>query len=103
MLLAVPVVATVKILLLHYWDTRGQWPPQEPGAVPARARAERPVTSPVERLERAKEPARTTERRGSWWTNALRAVFRPSRSSKPGQPTRPADEAREPERTSGSL
>lgn len=31
MLLAVPVVAMVKILMLHYWDSRVQWPPQ-PGA-----------------------------------------------------------------------
>jgi predicted PurR-regulated permease PerM len=27
MLLAVPVIAAVKILVLHYWDTRMQWPP----------------------------------------------------------------------------
>ena len=27
MLLAVPLIAAVKILLLHYWDTRMQWPP----------------------------------------------------------------------------
>jgi predicted PurR-regulated permease PerM len=33
MLLAVPVIAAVKILILHYWDTRMQWPPQPaPGA-----------------------------------------------------------------------
>jgi predicted PurR-regulated permease PerM len=35
MLLAVPTIATIKILLLHYWDTRMQWPPrkerEEPG------------------------------------------------------------------------
>ena len=98
MLLAVPVLATVKILLLHYWDTRGQWPPQEPGLVAERRPA--PVgSSPVERMESAKAPARGTERRGSWWTNALRSVFLPSRSTKPGEPTHPADEAREPERT----
>ncbi len=101
LLLAVPVLATAKILLLHYWDTRGQWPPQEPGVPAARPRAAPAPASPVEQLERAKEPARATERRGSWWTNALRAVFLPSRSTKPGQPTHPADEAREPERTSG--
>lgn len=29
MLLAVPVIATIKILLLHYWDTRMQWPPRK--------------------------------------------------------------------------
>jgi predicted PurR-regulated permease PerM len=36
MLVAVPVVAAAKILALHYWDTRMQWPPPgEPAAVPA--------------------------------------------------------------------
>ena len=98
MLLAVPVLATVKIMLLHAWDTRVQWPPAEPGA--AGVRPPGASTSPVDRLERAKRPVRQTERRGSWWTNAMRAVFRPG-GSPPGEPTRPADEAREPERTSG--
>jgi predicted PurR-regulated permease PerM len=28
MLLAVPTIAAIKILLLHYWDTRMQWPPR---------------------------------------------------------------------------
>jgi predicted PurR-regulated permease PerM len=34
MLLAVPVMASVKILMLHVWDTRGTWPPspEEPAA-----------------------------------------------------------------------
>ena len=100
MLLAVPVLATAKILLLHYWDTRGQWPPKDVGAVTPRPRAGPAPAGPVERLERAKEPASHTERRGSWWTNALRAVFLPGRSTKPGEPTHPPDEAREPEKTS---
>jgi predicted PurR-regulated permease PerM len=33
MLLTVPVIACTKIVLLHLWDSRVQWPPQEP-AVP---------------------------------------------------------------------
>jgi len=38
MLLAVPVVAATKILMLHYWDTRMQWPPRAEGQfAPARA------------------------------------------------------------------
>lgn len=98
MLLAVPVIATVKILLLHYWDTRGSWPPKDAGAVAPRVTAAPVAATPVERLERAKEPVRETERRGSWWTNAIRAVFLPSRSRRAGA-SRPADEAREPERT----
>jgi predicted PurR-regulated permease PerM len=28
MLLAVPVVASAKVVLLHVWDTRSQWPPR---------------------------------------------------------------------------
>lgn len=30
MLFAVPVVASAKILILHWWDTRAHWPPDEP-------------------------------------------------------------------------
>jgi predicted PurR-regulated permease PerM len=32
MLIAIPVVATIKILFVHYWDKRAVWPP--PGAEP---------------------------------------------------------------------
>jgi len=28
MLLAVPAAAALKVLLLHVWDTRAQWPPR---------------------------------------------------------------------------
>lgn len=93
LLLAVPVLASIKIVLLHTWDTRMQWPPVEPGA----ERVPRPPP-PVVRVQRAKRPVRATEQRGSWWTNAMRAVFRGR--SRPGTPVTPADEAREPERTS---
>ena len=41
MLLAIPVVASVKILAMHYWDTRMVWPP--PGE-----EEERPAASPSE-------------------------------------------------------
>jgi predicted PurR-regulated permease PerM len=34
MLLAVPVVAGLRVLLLHVWDTRSQWPPRAPEVVP---------------------------------------------------------------------
>ncbi|MGH2555998.1 MAG: AI-2E family transporter [Actinomycetota bacterium] len=33
MLLAVPVVAALKVVMLHVWDTRAQWPPKGPEAV----------------------------------------------------------------------
>jgi hypothetical protein len=40
MLLTVPVIACTKIVLLHLWDSRVQWPPQEP-AVPQSVGVER--------------------------------------------------------------
>jgi hypothetical protein len=117
MLLAVPVLATVKILLLHTWDTRMQWPPPSSEGAPVTTTAPRASTEsgaaplggrpavagpggerPSEQLRRAKEPARETERRGSWWTNAFRAVFGPRRS--PREPDgQPPVEERQPERT----
>jgi predicted PurR-regulated permease PerM len=93
MLLAVPVLATAKILLLHAWDTRMQWPPPgsagdrpPPRSAPAPAAvseteggvppppAASPSDRPSEELRRAKEPHRDTERRGSWWS-AIRSIF----------------------------
>jgi predicted PurR-regulated permease PerM len=82
MLLAVPVLASAKILLLHTWDTRMQWPPPASAGSPV---APRPtdvppdVRPPSERLRRAKAPARETERRGSWWTGAIKSLFGPRR------------------------
>jgi predicted PurR-regulated permease PerM len=108
-LLAVPVLATAKILLLHAWDTRMQWPPpggadqtvrpstpapgtaaisEEEGGVPE-PETQTPATRPSERLRRAKAPRRPTERRGSWWANALRSVFGPRRSTPETPPTNP--------------
>ena len=78
MLLAVPVLASAKILLLHAWDTRMQWPPPTNAAAPAfpgpadELPGGRP---PSERLRQAKAPARETERRGSWWSGAIRSLF----------------------------
>ncbi len=45
MLLAVPLIAAVKILLLHYWDTRMQWPPAP--AEPPPGDAAPPRTDPA--------------------------------------------------------
>jgi predicted PurR-regulated permease PerM len=89
MLLAVPVLASAKILLLHAWDTRMQWPPPPTGehAVVPEGPAPAP---PPERTA----PQRETERRGSWWTNALRGVFGGRRPPPP-----PREAAPEPERT----
>jgi hypothetical protein len=30
MIFAVPTVASIKIILMHVWDTRTSWPPDEP-------------------------------------------------------------------------
>lgn len=98
MLLAVPVLASMKILMLHAWDTRVQWPPRDPQGSGGAPRAA--PTSPIERLEPEKETVHEAEHHVSWW-NSIRAVFRPARP-RPGEPAAPADEAREPERTSGS-
>jgi predicted PurR-regulated permease PerM len=67
MLLAVPLIATVKILLLHYWDTRMQWPP--PGETPASPPQDRTDPAgdgiPVEPEDggRARRPLREVLRR----------------------------------------
>ena len=34
--LAVPTILTIKILLLHYWDTRMQWPPRREDGKPGK-------------------------------------------------------------------
>jgi predicted PurR-regulated permease PerM len=99
MLLAVPVLASAKVLLLHAWDTRMQWPPPNSGQPPTVRevpRAPPPAERPSEELRRAKAPADDTERRGSWWTHALRAVFGPRRDTRNAR----REDVREPERTS---
>lgn len=88
MLLAVPVLASVKVVLLHTWDTRMQWPPPGPevprAEVPAAAVS--PARSPPpgdpkeddppgQRVRPATRPARETERRGSRWSGAIRTLF----------------------------
>ena len=45
MLLAVPVIAATKILMLHFWDTRLQWPPAAEGQA---ARAGPPTPAEAE-------------------------------------------------------
>ncbi len=77
MLLAVPVLASVKVLLLHAWDTRMRWPPPTAPLVEAPPPTETVAETapPSERLQRATSPARETERRGSWWTGVIRGLF----------------------------
>ena len=54
MLLTVPVIASAKIVLLHLWDSRVQWPPQEPA-----------VATVVEAEQRDPEIARGGESSGA--------------------------------------
>lgn len=96
MLLAVPVLASAKIMLLHAWDTRMRWPPPSSGEHPT-VREPPMARAPSEEVRRAAAPARETERRGSWWTGALRAVFGPRGGPSPREPS---EEVRQPERTS---
>ena len=79
MLLAVPVMASLKILMLHVWDTRGTWPPTEE---PARVA---PSPSPALRPERP-APERTARPTGlmGW------LLGRPRRERPPEPP--PVDE-----------
>jgi len=46
MLFAVPTVAAVKIVAVHFWDTRTSWPPHEPETVPE---ADVPEETPAQR------------------------------------------------------
>ena len=43
MLLAVPTIATVKIVMLHIWDTRSEWPPRASSAGDASRDEESPT------------------------------------------------------------
>src|SRR5438093_2336087 len=52
MLIAIPVVATLKILLVHYWDTRVEWPPR-----PGRDGGEAKAAASTADLEAAAIPA----------------------------------------------
>jgi predicted PurR-regulated permease PerM len=61
MLIAIPVVATLRILLVHYWDTRAMWPPRgsEP---PPPAEARTPGAPPPELGTMPPDAQRR------WWT-----------------------------------
>lgn len=60
MLLAVPLVAAAKILTLHYWDTRAQWPPpqERPSAREGPVGPEEPAAGPEEAREERLTSAR---------------------------------------------
>jgi predicted PurR-regulated permease PerM len=85
MLLAIPVIATVKILVLHAWDTRMTWPPSM-GEHRTIAEPETTAVQPDE-PERRPRPRRTQP---SWWIG-MRNIFGGRRV--PGAtPSRPPEE-----------
>ena len=74
MLIAIPVVATLKILVVHYWDTRAVWPPRttptEATAGEDGAPSGEPVGPPPE-LGGTPSPVRRR-----WWTRSREPVER---------------------------
>lgn len=96
MLLAVPTVAAVKILLLHYWDTQSSWPPRAPAVAPVpedEAAAHREEPGPgTEVREPTGEPARAVEgATGHWWWRWNRAFRWRRRRGRAAGPGRGAD------------
>ena len=61
MLLAVPVIAAIKILLLHTWDTRVQWPPPGEEEAPPEATPEPPVSEPGPEVFADERPVPATQ------------------------------------------
>jgi predicted PurR-regulated permease PerM len=88
MLLAIPVIATVKILILHAWDTRMKWPPPSSGEQAATGEHldEREVVPPPP------EPAEEAPRRPAPWWGAVRGVLG-GRRQPPAAPERPPAES----------
>jgi predicted PurR-regulated permease PerM len=92
-LLAVPVMASVKILMLHVWDTRGTWPPS-----PEEPVASRPSPPPPPLSEGPAGPEAPPRPAGvmGW----LQGLGRPRRGSPPTpapgdeEPAEPAEPAR---------
>jgi predicted PurR-regulated permease PerM len=70
MLLAIPVIAAIKILFLHAWDTRVTWPPQS-GEHPEAVR--RTTAGGVPEVVRTREPVEPRPPPG-WWTAVRRIV-----------------------------
>jgi predicted PurR-regulated permease PerM len=92
MLLAVPVMASVKILMLHVWDTRGTWPPS-----PEEPVASRPPPPPAPAPEGPAAPEAPPRPAGvmGW----LQGLGRPRRGTPPPapadrEPAEPVESAR---------
>lgn len=95
MLLAIPVIAIIKILILHAWDTRMTWPPPSSGEQPRPPGAEVSPVAPVETPTTSPERPRAaaggaSERAGrppGWW-RAVRSLLGGGRRGpeNPGSP-----------------
>jgi predicted PurR-regulated permease PerM len=111
MLLAVPVVATVKILLMHYWDTRSSWPPRAQGAPPTVTPAVVPsnvvsapvgaadgvgTTSPASEPEMPRAGAREGVTGHWWWRVRTRMPWRRRRPAPEAEPPRAPEAAGKP-------
>jgi hypothetical protein len=103
MLLAVPTVAAVKILLLHYWDTQSSWPPRAPAVAPVpedqRAAEREEAHAGAAVREPTGEPARAVEGPTAhwWWRWQRRLRWRPWRPRGYGtEPDSSGGSAREP-------
>jgi len=93
LLLAIPVVASVKILVLHAWDTRVTWPP------PGEETAAPPRISPPPTPAPGSTPTRPApEAAGGGWRSSLSRLF--GRRPEPTAPRR--DRPREPAGERGS-
>jgi predicted PurR-regulated permease PerM len=73
MLIAIPVVATLKILLVHYWDTRATWPPRAGGAEPVVEPAAGPDAPLPPPPELGAAPSQVRRR---WWARSRQPAER---------------------------
>lgn len=86
MLLAVPLVAGVKILILHAWDTQMTWPPPAPGE---RIREE-PEPAPIPPVAEPAGPRVPPAGRFRSWMERWRRSRPAPRPTEPGKPAEPA-------------
>jgi predicted PurR-regulated permease PerM len=82
MLLAIPVIATVKVVILHLWDTRMTWPPPSSGEYPVER--ERPVEREVVPASPGQPEEQPHEARPPPWWHAIRGWFGGRRPPAPG-------------------
>jgi predicted PurR-regulated permease PerM len=104
MLLAIPVLATIKILILHAWDTRMTWPPPSSGVQPPPSEpgvsSVAPVETPTPVAERPRSgvaEASGHPRRPPRWWGVVRSLLGGGRRSAAAGSGPAASERPEPE------